>query len=444
MRELRNEAQDLEQKEQDVGKALADANNQQLSTNDATKETPSLRSEANAPDVAEQMKEQQTAVDNLRQRMRETIEEAETFEPLLAEQLYDTYRKSELSRPDRALESARESFERGWADDAQTEELKARDGITEIREGVEQAAESVLGNETDALRVAQNTLRELDDQLQEEMNRAQGQPDGKAGENTGKSTVANDQLKPDENQNGQSDQSQRQRDEQNQETQNQQSGGQGTPAENPIETESKPGDQQPGDQQPGQPRDQQSEQPQDGQGAGASRNPGDQQPQGNGNPGDQQNQPQDGQQPDVQRAGQGGANPQDGQQNRRGGFDFRSGGGNLRMMEPLAGDDFRQWSDRLRDVEEMMADPELRSEAARIRDEAKQIRREAQRHSAEPNWDLVKLNIVKPLAELQDRVAEELLRRTSSDARVPLDRDPVPTQYQDAVRRYYERIGSGQ
>jgi hypothetical protein len=54
------------------------------------------------------------------------------------------------------------------------------------------------------------------------------------------------------------------------------------------------------------------------------------------------------------------------------------------------------------------------------------------------------MNVLKPLAELQDRVSEEVLRRTAKDARVPLDRDPVPAEYQDAVRRYYERIGSGQ
>ena len=59
------------------------------------------------------------------------------------------------------------------------------------------------------------------------------------------------------------------------------------------------------------------------------------------------------------------------------------------------------------------------------------------------NWDLVKLKIAKPLAELQDRVAEELMRRTAKDALVPLDRDPVPVEYQDAVRKYYERLGKG-
>ena len=38
---------------------------------------------------------------------------------------------------------------------------------------------------------------------------------------------------------------------------------------------------------------------------------------------------------------------------------------------PLTGQNFLEWSDRLRDVEEMMEDPELRAEAATIRDRAK-------------------------------------------------------------------------
>ena len=32
----------------------------------------------------------------------------------------------------------------------------------------------------------------------------------------------------------------------------------------------------------------------------------------------------------------------------------------------------------------------------------------------------------------------------SNQAAVPLDRDPVPDRFGEAVRRYYERLGSGQ
>ena len=41
---------------------------------------------------------------------------------------------------------------------------------------------------------------------------------------------------------------------------------------------------------------------------------------------------------------------------------------------PITGEDFRDWSERIGDVEEMLDDPELRTEAARIRDRAADAR----------------------------------------------------------------------
>jgi len=114
-----------------------------------------------------------------------------------------------------------------------------------------------------------------------------------------------------------------------------------------------------------------------------------------------------------------------------------------RNAAPLTGADFRDWSDRLRDVEEMMSDAELRSDAARIRDRARNVRIDLKRHSREPNWDLVESMIAEPLHELQRRIEQELLKRQSRDALVPIDRDPVPPGFEDSVRRYYERLGAG-
>ena len=52
--------------------------------------------------------------------------------------------------------------------------------------------------------------------------------------------------------------------------------------------------------------------------------------------------------------------------------------------------------------------------------------------------------IATPLRELKQRVSEELLRRSAEkNAPVPIDRDPVPAEYADAVRLYYESLGSG-
>jgi hypothetical protein len=60
-----------------------------------------------------------------------------------------------------------------------------------------------------------------------------------------------------------------------------------------------------------------------------------------------------------------------------------------------------------------------------------------------PEWNLVEGDLAVPLMRLRDRISEELLRRTSREAIVPLDRDPVPPAYSEKTRRYYERLGTG-
>jgi hypothetical protein len=97
----------------------------------------------------------------------------------------------------------------------------------------------------------------------------------------------------------------------------------------------------------------------------------------------------------------------------------------------------------MRDVEELLEDPNLRAEAARIRDRARGAREEFKRHASEPDWTKLKELVATPIGELRDRVAEEVRRREAPDALVPIDRDPVPLQFQEGVRRYYERLGSG-
>ena len=91
----------------------------------------------------------------------------------------------------------------------------------------------------------------------------------------------------------------------------------------------------------------------------------------------------------------------------------------------------------------MVDDPKLRAEVAQIREVARSMRIEFKRHSKEPEWDLVRMQILEPLTELKQRLREEIAKRESPDSLVPIDRDPVPDRYADLVRRYLERIGSG-
>ena len=108
---------------------------------------------------------------------------------------------------------------------------------------------------------------------------------------------------------------------------------------------------------------------------------------------------------------------------------------------PLAGTNFIDWSDRLRNVEEMVNTPDLQTQVAQIRDRARVIRKEFLSTGARPDWAVVKTHISTPLAEVRNRVDEELARRASKEALVPLDRDPVPVQFSERVKRYYRGVG---
>ena len=119
-----------------------------------------------------------------------------------------------------------------------------------------------------------------------------------------------------------------------------------------------------------------------------------------------------------------------------GGDDGGTGGGG-----PLTGGTFAPWSDRLREVEELVDSPELRAGVAGARERARQMRMEMRRDLKKPDWAVVRLEILKPLVEVRQQIAEELARRSSREALVPMDRDPVPHRYTELVRRYYEELG---
>lgn len=105
------------------------------------------------------------------------------------------------------------------------------------------------------------------------------------------------------------------------------------------------------------------------------------------------------------------------------------------------GGEFREWSDGLREVEELVDEPGLRNDVANAREQARLIRREFTRDQKKPDWAVVNLQILKPLVEVRSRLAEELARRENRDPLVPIDRDPVPNRFTELVRRYYEELG---
>jgi hypothetical protein len=347
VRQMREQAQKLDQQQEQLSEQLADLND--------TKASPGVRGENDRDQIRKELETQRQQLGGLLERMQQTVEEAETAEPLLAQKLYDSYRSTQQQQVDSQLRDSAELLRRGFDPQARELEQRAAQGIDQLRQELEEAASTVLGDETKALQRALGELEQLEQALEEELNNNRPQDSESAG---------------------------------------------------PQES-------------------QQSQQSREGQ-SGRGQSEG-------------------GQQPSPAR---GEGQPQDGSQ-QPGGRDTRQGGLSRFAAEnpaaaPLTGDGFREWSDRLRDVEEMVGDPQLRSEAARIRDRARDVRMDFRRHSKEPQWELVDQLIATPLRELKRNVSAELLRRSAEKhAPVPIDRDPVPAPFADAVRQYYESLGSG-
>jgi hypothetical protein len=369
MRNMREQARQLDRRQNEIAEDIK----QQIDS-----DRKSLTDSATNRQLADQMNQQRENAENLLEQMKDVSQQAETSEPLLSRRLYDTLRQTSSENLDRTLEVTSELLRRNFLPQAQEMEQRAGKGIEELRKGVEDAAESVLGNEAESLRLAQEQLDELIRQVDEEAARAGGE------------TRRDD----DPNRRGDAAANRRQLADAQSETGRRQQGDPNRPGGSAANRQAVP-------------RGRRTALADARSGARGGRQ-GD--PNGPADP-----------------TGWGG--------NQLGQWDRFDPNG------PLTGRNFTQWSDRLRDVEEMLSEPDLRNDVARVRDRARAIRAEFTRHGKEPQWDLVTQQITHPLTELRNRIGEELAKLESDESMVPIDRDPVPGRFAELVRRYYENLG---
>ncbi|MGH7943659.1 MAG: hypothetical protein ACREF9_01405 [Opitutaceae bacterium] len=501
LREMRNEARELSRQQEELGQKL-DA----LANGTGQQQRKSLGDSDDRKEMLDKLGEQRDRMNKLVDRATQISEQAENTEPLLSRQLYDSVRKvsqddanavkqarsellnsgrmtrdlydriqkmSESEEGGRVLDLTREMLREGYLPQARQAGQTARGEIDELRRGVERAAESVLGDDAEQLKLAQSELDALTDQLKREVAQAGGaqngeQPDGQqpgqrgegerdrqaqaGGQGLGQGEREGQGQRPGERgdrsqqiagndpqgQRGQSGQQGQQPGEQGQQGQ-QPGGGQPGGQEGSEQQTAQAGGQQRGQGQ--QPAQGQQGGGQGGQEAGESNQQGDQENRG---------QVADARDARTQRGG----NPRGGGGSaNRGGFDFDDifGGGTDRATNlggweggrggPLTGGAFNRWAERLRDVEDLVETPEMRNALAAARERARMLRRDWRQDQKKPDWTVVQLEIVKPLVEVRNRVAEELARRDSKDSLAPIDRDPVPNRFAESVRRYYEELG---
>jgi hypothetical protein len=116
------------------------------------------------------------------------------------------------------------------------------------------------------------------------------------------------------------------------------------------------------------------------------------------------------------------------------------GGGN----GPVTGNDFASWTERVRDVEQVLDAPDMRNQLAAVRERVGAFRAEFRRSGRKPDAPAVRVQVLDPMTQIRAWLGEELARREDANSLVPLDHDPVPENYSDLVRKYYEKLGGGQ
>jgi len=426
MREMRQDARELDSNQNELNKAIEE---------DRQKTFRSLSDEGDLKEALEMAESQKGQLDELLQQMEQISREAEESEKLLSQELEDGVRRARQENMEESIDQLSLLMRNNLPNETDDIQRELTENISELRGTVEDAAEKIIGSDEDAMRFAADRLNELREEVEREMEQAMnerpGQQSGRRGREGERDQEGDGQnprgqgQRPQEGENPEGEPregSGAQQDAEQQENQQQQGRGQRQPGGEAQENQQRQG------------RGQAQEEQQDRPGQGQGRRPNDQDnPQTAQGRGGQPRDPNDlsDRRPDGNRDNAGGS----------GGSDLFRDLDNFDFDGPLTGLDYRDWEDRLREVEEVIEIPELRNQVSEVRQRARDIRRENKENGKPPKWDLVDMQILRPMTEINKRLEQELSLRQPKRELVPVDHDPVPEQYSELVRRYYERLG---
>jgi hypothetical protein len=81
---------------------------------------------------------------------------------------------------------------------------------------------------------------------------------------------------------------------------------------------------------------------------------------------------------------------------------------------------------------------------ATVRERASALRQQFRQSGRAPDESVVRQQLVVPMTQVRVWLQEEIAHQQNASSLVPLDRDPVPDNYSELVRKYYEKLGSAQ
>ncbi len=394
MRQMRGEARDLEEQQKEIVKKL---------DTEESRKCKRLTYTSTSKPLAAEAEKQLQRTETLLEQMKEVTQETENSEPLVSRKLYESLRNRPTEQLKEDLQASSELLERQFLPQAKKPLENAAQTLSGLRQDIDDAAKHVLGDPKEALRRAKAQAQKLQEQVKDEISRKAQDPQIPTGEapKEGEAQALTNEKSDDPN-----------------------------APQRPASTQSQESQTPSGEApQPGQPQGLANSSPQDPVSADKPSN---------GNPNGSQppsaEEPQQGEQDGGKPSP--GAKPvpgKNGNQNPELGFGTNTGG-------PMTGEDYLEFSDNLRDLEELIESPKLRNKAAAIREKARSIRKDFKRHGKEPQWDQVKEEVLNPLAELHGQLDEELRKLDNDNSDTPIDRDPVPKKYLDLVQQYYDEL----
>ncbi len=378
--QLAEQLRDLRERTREV------AENQQKLGEDLTRNETPLTRRTLRPDLdtlEAQAAKQAEEFNRLMDAIANTARNAAETDPLVSRRLEEAARESEPRRIAAALDSMRASAAMNNRDATLAAQKSADAGLQSLRQRVDDATAKVLGGPRDSLRYAQSEI----DRLRRSLASANS-----PGTPSKSSPSSQDSLPSPSSQQGQ----QGQQGQQSQQSQQSQQGeGEGD--------------------MPGAPATAQASNP--GNGSSGTQ-PGESSASSPGSPA--ANSPASG------AGGGSGSSPN------------RSASGMWTAQDTV---DFRNWTDRLQDLEAMVDVPEARSALARARGAARDLRRQSRESRVNPPQSVVQQQILEPLLEAETRIREALASTDQRNPLAPVERDPVPEKYSDVVRTYYEALG---
>lgn len=486
MKDIRSAARELAEKQKEISEKL-DAKAPE-DTNDGNY----FRTPKENLELAQELESQGEKLQELVREIKEMSEESEEAEPLLSDALYEAVRVTTVNGVEESLNEATRMIRYNRRSAAREPEQNAAQGIEDLKNQIESAAEKILGSEADSLRLARNELDRLIEQSRkeaEDMTGNQPQP-GNGEEPAGeKGTQAGGKGKGSELNPGKAESSKGAKGRGEKGTEPGEKGaedgkGKGAEPGNGKGKGSEPGEKGTPDgkgkgSEPGNGKGKGEQSGEKGQMADGKSGKGEGKGKGKGEPGEGDSESGDSQQ--VAESGKGqGKGQGEGSASRERGRSLLSQGRNSKSSTgsnfggddrgnnqptqlaqsppmffnqqesqagdpagPITGEEYKDFANALGNLEEMMPEEDLRNEVAKVLDNARGMRIDFKRDNMPPGAAAIQMKIVDPLVELRSRVSEELAKLNKENPLAPIDRDPVPGEFRELVRKYYEELGAG-